>query len=224
VGFFDSEFPFLCVENREWRTWRTDVMRLIGAHGLAVDGTQVLFAGGTAPDRALLAGIGAGRLEDPTNCRLRLPLGEPVPSGAVMIGRGAILHVFVEKAWYQANLSAVRGRYSSTRHRQELEQCSPRAEPEVGFRRIRFVDRLRSIDVRSLPQGDIAFMATSTGAPTAEAPIVSLECTSETFVPAPDPRVRWLDQESDFDLVREMWEARSIRVSRADWEDWYRQG
>jgi RimJ/RimL family protein N-acetyltransferase len=67
-------------------------------------------------------------------------------------------------------------------------------------------------------------MATSTAAPTAEAPIVSLECMPETFVPAPDPRVRWLDQESDLALVREMWETKGIPVTRADWEDWHRQG
>ena len=66
-------------------------------------------------------------------------------------------------------------------------------------------------------------MATST-APTAEAPIVTLECTPETFVPAPDPRVRWLDRRADFALVREAWAIKGIPVTRADWDDWHRQG
>ena len=67
-------------------------------------------------------------------------------------------------------------------------------------------------------------MAASTTASTAEAPIVSLECTSDTFVPAPDPQVRWLDQESDFALAHESWETNGIPLTRAEWDDWHRQG
>jgi hypothetical protein len=67
-------------------------------------------------------------------------------------------------------------------------------------------------------------MPVSSAAATAETPIVSLECTSDTFAPTPHPQVRWLDRESDFALVREMWEAKGIPVTRADWDDWHRQG
>ena len=59
---------------------------------------------------------------------------------------------------------------------------------------------------------------------TAKTPIVSLVCTPETFMPAPDPRVRWLDQETDFLLARESWAAKGLPLTRADWDDWHRQG
>jgi hypothetical protein len=67
-------------------------------------------------------------------------------------------------------------------------------------------------------------MTTGTAERAAEAPIVSLVCTPETFMPAPDPRVRWLDQEADFPLARESWEAKGLPMTRADWDDWHRQG
>jgi RimJ/RimL family protein N-acetyltransferase len=67
-------------------------------------------------------------------------------------------------------------------------------------------------------------MAASTTAPTDEANIVTLECTRATYVPAPDPRVRWLDRETDFDLACEAWGAVGIPITRADWDDWRRQG
>jgi GNAT superfamily N-acetyltransferase len=53
---------------------------------------------------------------------------------------------------------------------------------------------------------------------------VSFECTPGTFIPVPDLRVRWLDQESDVELVRGMWETKGIPVTPADWDDWHRQG
>ena len=53
---------------------------------------------------------------------------------------------------------------------------------------------------------------------------VSLECTLQTFLPAPDPRVRWLDRDADFALAHESWEARGTPISRADWDDWHRTG
>ena len=56
-----------------------------------------------------------------------------------------------------------------------------------------------------------------------EAPVVSLACTSETFVPAPDPRVRWLDRDVDFVLAREAWGSKGMRIARSDWQDWHRQ-
>jgi GNAT superfamily N-acetyltransferase len=67
-------------------------------------------------------------------------------------------------------------------------------------------------------------MAASTTGPTDEAPAVSLVCTSDTFVPAADPRVRWLDQDTDFPLARESWAAKGIWMTRADWDEWHRHG
>ena len=51
-------------------------------------------------------------------------------------------------------------------------------------------------------RGHTRGMAASTSTPTGEAPMVNLVCTSETFVPAPDPRVRWLDQRADVALAQ----------------------
>jgi GNAT superfamily N-acetyltransferase len=67
-------------------------------------------------------------------------------------------------------------------------------------------------------------MATSPAAPTPETPWVSLECTSETFVPVLDPRVRWLDEEADFALAREAWEARGVPMTLADWGEAHGRG
>ena len=67
-------------------------------------------------------------------------------------------------------------------------------------------------------------MAASTSTPTGETPVVSLVCTPETFVPARDPRVRWLDQRADVALAQEAWAARGISIDRADWDAWHRQG
>ena len=59
---------------------------------------------------------------------------------------------------------------------------------------------------------------------TGEPRSVSLECTLETFVPVQDSRVRWLEQESDFNLVRECWQNARLSITRGDWDDWYNQG
>jgi RimJ/RimL family protein N-acetyltransferase len=67
-------------------------------------------------------------------------------------------------------------------------------------------------------------MAAGTADRTAQAPIVSLVCTPETFMPAPDPRVRWFNQETDFALARESWEAKGLPLTRGDWHEWHRQG
>ena len=53
---------------------------------------------------------------------------------------------------------------------------------------------------------------------------MTLECRPHTFRPAPDPRVRWLDRESDFDLARAAWQATGIAITPADWDEWRRQG
>jgi len=105
-AYYYSDFPLVCMGDGDTRVWRTEVS---GAHAIAVDGTQVLFAGGYGADadRVVLASLGAGRLEDTASCRLLLPSGELVPSGAAKVGRGPVMHVFVGKVWYQANLGAL---------------------------------------------------------------------------------------------------------------------
>jgi len=105
-AYYYSDFPLVCMGDGDTRVWRTEVS---GAHAVAVDGTQVLFAGGYGADadRVVLASLGAGRLEDTASCRLLLPSGELVPSGAAKVGRGPVMHVFVGKVWYQANLGAL---------------------------------------------------------------------------------------------------------------------
>ena len=54
--------------------------------------------------------------------------------------------------------------------------------------------------------------------------MVNLVCTPETFVAAPDPRVRWLDQRADVALAQEAWAARGISIDPAEWDAWHRQG
>ena len=59
---------------------------------------------------------------------------------------------------------------------------------------------------------------------TADAACVHLECGRQTFRPAPDGRVRWLDRDSDFDLAHEAWQFNGIAITRADWDDWHGEG
>jgi ribosomal protein S18 acetylase RimI-like enzyme len=55
------------------------------------------------------------------------------------------------------------------------------------------------------------------------AALIKLSCSPQSFRPAPDARVRWLDQELDFDLALEAWQALGVVITRAEWADWHRQ-
>jgi ribosomal protein S18 acetylase RimI-like enzyme len=57
-----------------------------------------------------------------------------------------------------------------------------------------------------------------------EPAIVSLWCTRESFAPADDSSVRWLDRDADYLLVREAWARRGAAPAREEWLSWWDDG
>jgi hypothetical protein len=99
--YYYSQFPVVRID-RDGRTrgWNTGTR---GAKALAVDSRRILLFGGygTDRDRVVLAEFGQTQLENTADYRLVFPSGDPVDDIAAVVGRGPILHVFSQSAWYQ---------------------------------------------------------------------------------------------------------------------------
>ena len=51
-----------------------------------------------------------------------------------------------------------------------------------------------------------------------------LVCTALTFTPVTDARVRWLDQDGDYDLAHEFWRAGGFSLKRDEWDEIHNEG
>ena len=66
--------------------------------------------------------------------------------------------------------------------------------------------------------------ATSQEPKAADNPWVRFVCTPETFAKVDYSRVRWLDMDADYPLMREAWEVRGLAPAREDCLSWRDQG
>lgn len=102
-AYYYTEFQIVHITARhQVRGWKTAIA---GARALATDGRRVLFYGGYRPhlDRCVLGELGELELTHIVECRLVLPSGEAC-TGAQVIGRGPLMHVFTETDWYQVDV------------------------------------------------------------------------------------------------------------------------
>lgn len=97
-------FPLVRIRDGRAIAWRNPVK---GVRAIAVAGQRVgLFGGYDAPDRVLLGHLHDDEFHPAGEHRLTLP-GGPLPSDAVVIGRGHELHVITGNAWYRLDIAAM---------------------------------------------------------------------------------------------------------------------
>jgi hypothetical protein len=109
--YYYSSFPLVCINSAgEYEGWTTPIK---GARTFAIDGRHVLFFGGY-PKKEIFGGyhtneicslgeLGSASLKNIVEYRLILPSGDRC-SGAKVIGRGPLLHVFQDTSWYQVDI------------------------------------------------------------------------------------------------------------------------
>ncbi|WP_146044388.1 hypothetical protein [Amycolatopsis sp. BJA-103] len=99
-----GEFPLARVENGVVTVWDNEIS---GARALAVSGGHVAFCGGYSPerDRLVMTRLEDGRVRIIDEHRIALPGGKPLPQRYRMIGRGPVLHLVTDDAWYRLNIT-----------------------------------------------------------------------------------------------------------------------
>jgi hypothetical protein len=86
--------------------WHNDIQ---GASALAVTGPRVALFGGYGPDhdRLALAELGTDRARPAGQYRVVLPVGELLPAGTQVTGRGSRLHFLTGTSWYQLDMDDI---------------------------------------------------------------------------------------------------------------------
>jgi hypothetical protein len=98
----DLNLSVIRVEDSQVRSWPT---KADGATALVVDGERAALMGGYDDDRdRLLLGHLDKGFTRPRKTRVAMPDGSRLPAGAVMLGRGDELHVFVGSDWFRMSL------------------------------------------------------------------------------------------------------------------------
>jgi len=99
-----TDFPIVRVSEGKLTGWHNHVT---GIKALAVSGSRAALYGGYGPDHDRLAvGLLDGdRFQQTGEYRLVLPGGAPLPPQALVIGRGACLHLLSGDDWYQLAIS-----------------------------------------------------------------------------------------------------------------------
>ncbi|MFD0857346.1 hypothetical protein ACFQ07_34400 [Actinomadura adrarensis] len=101
-----TDFPIVRVHDGTLTGWRTDGA---AAKALITDGSRIALYGGYGADRdRLVAGqLADDRMRSTGEYRVVLPDGRKLPGNALVIGRGADLHVLTPGDWYRLDLNDV---------------------------------------------------------------------------------------------------------------------
>lgn len=103
-----TDFPVVRIQDGTVAGWQNAIAH--GARALAVSDTYVGLYGGYGPDRdRLVVGrmTGNNGVVKVSEHRLVLPDDSPVPPSARVVGRGAELHLLIDRDWYRFDLAQI---------------------------------------------------------------------------------------------------------------------